>query len=127
MAGTTGIALGRFTGTGRLGRFTASGRLIIFEIGGIPAATAQLKIGRRHLLAKRLLVALGASLNRGRRDLTHQFLLVTTRCTLEIVDRHLLIQPEEQLAEKVFSKRKLYLIRVTNHKNGCDVFELKRL
>lgn len=103
MAGTTGIALGGVARAGRL-CWLVTCRLVIFEIGGIPAATAQLKTGSRNLFAKGLLLAFRASLNRRRRYLAHQFLLVTTRCTLEIVDRHLLTQPEEQLAENFLVK-----------------------
>jgi hypothetical protein len=98
VAGTAGIALGRVARAGRL-CWLAICRLVIFEISGIPAATTQLKIGRRNLFAKGLLLAFRASLNRRSRYLAHQLLLVTTRCTLEIIDRHLLTQPEELLAE----------------------------
>lgn len=103
MAGTAGIALGRLTRTGRF-CWLATCSLIVFEIGGIPAATGQLEIGGGDLFAKGLLLAFGTSLHRRRRYLAHQLLLVTTRCTLEIVDRHLLTQPEEQLAEKFLVK-----------------------
>lgn len=101
MAGTAWIALGGFSGRGRFSRWATGFGLAVFKVSRIPATASQLKVWRGHLLAKRLLGTLGASLNSGRGHLTHQLLLVTTRGTLKIVDRHLLTQPEGQLAGKI--------------------------
>jgi hypothetical protein len=127
MAGTAWVALGGFSGRGRFSRWATGFRLAVFKVSCIPATASQLKVWRRHLLAKRLLRTLWAHLNRGRRHLAHQLLLVTTRGTLKIVDRHLLTQPEGQLAGKISPSANYTLIRVTNHQKHRDVFELKRL
>src|SRR3546814_8462636 len=69
--------------------FLAGCRLATLEIGGVPAATGQLKTRRRNLLGKRLLAALGADADVGLADLAHDFLLEAATRALIIIDRHI--------------------------------------